>query len=153
MLSDEPMAQFRFRLQTLLRYRQHLVEQAEHALAQLVAEELAVMESLERCRATLYACSEQGAAMKAHQLQAQDAYRQHLAEQIRMLERQLQTIQAARRQQQERLVERMQDCDVLERLRERQFQEYLDAERRGEQQQLDDIAARKRHFPSIANSM
>lgn len=41
------MARFHFRLQSLLHYRQHLVGQAEQALAQLIASEQALVTEIE----------------------------------------------------------------------------------------------------------
>ncbi len=146
--NQQPMPRFRFRLQTLLHYRQHLVEQTEQALARLNAEEHALLDALERCQAELQRGAIDSASIKAHHLQAYDAYRQQLVERIRMLERQLLAVRAERDREQERLVERLQDCDVLERLRQRQHQEYLHAERRHEQSQLDEIAARQRRSPA-----
>ncbi|GIV55061.1 MAG: hypothetical protein KatS3mg039_1579 [Candidatus Kapaibacterium sp.] len=147
------MARFRFRLQTLLHYRQHLVEQSEQAVARLSAEEQALLEQIHHCRAELNSRADHGAGMKAHQLQLQDAYRQQLADRVRLLERQLDAVRSERQREQERLVERMQACDVLERLRERRLQEHAYTERRDEQNQLDDIATRQRRARSSANGL
>ena len=66
-----------------------------------------------------------------------------LAEQISTLERELEFLSIERERAELRLVERMQEQDVLERLRQRRYEEYMLEERRDEQRQLDDIAGRR----------
>lgn len=137
------MARFHFRLQSLLHYRQHLVGQAEQALAQLIASEQALVTEIEQCRSALACCPTGIASVKARDLQAHDAHRHHLLERIALLEQQRAVIHAERERLQEELIERMQECETIEKLRQRRLEEYLLDQRRREQHQLDEIAARR----------
>lgn len=137
------MARFHFRLQSLLHYRHHLVEQAEQALAQVVASEQAVIAQIEQYRSALARCSAEMASVKAHDLQSHDAHRHHLLECIALLEQQRAVIRAECERLQEELITRMQECKTIEKLRQRRLDEYLRDQRRREQHQLDEIAARR----------
>jgi flagellar FliJ protein len=139
------MSRFHFRLQTLLSYRQHIVEQAEHALAQMLAEERALAEQIESCQRELDRCSQTPTTRTASDLQTRDAYRRQLLDRIAVLQRQLAIVRTECERSRQKLVEHMQERDVVEKLRQRHFDEYLLAERRNEQRQLDDIAARSSH--------
>ncbi len=137
------MARFRFRLQPLLHYREYRTEQAKHELARLSAEEQTLRAAIEQLRERMRALEVHSDRTPAHQLQVFDAHRQHLAEQIRTLERELDFLSIERERAELRLVERMQEQDVLERLRQRRYEEYVLEERRDEQRQIDDIAGRR----------
>lgn len=143
------MAHFRFRLETLFRFREHLAEQAEHEVARLAREEQSLRAAIEQLHRRLLDEQEQSATTVAHDLQTLDAHRRSLAEQIRALERELEAVRVERERAEQRMIERMQERDVLGRLRQRRYEEFTLEQRRQEQRQLDEIAARRhRNAPS-----
>ncbi|GBD05671.1 hypothetical protein HRbin20_01260 [bacterium HR20] len=143
------MAHFRFRLETLLRYREHLAEQAEYEVARLAAEEQSLRAAIEQLHRRMLDEQEQSTTTAAHHLQMLDAHRRSLAEQIRTLEQELDAVRTERERAEQRLIERMQERDVLGRLRQRRYEEFALEQRRHEQRQLDEIAARRhRNAPS-----
>lgn len=139
------MARFRFRLQTLLHYREHLVEQAQQALAQLCAREQALLAEINHCKQKLEYFGVQGTAWTAHELQVHDAYRQRLTEELTMLQSKLAVLQLEREQMQYQLLERMSERDALEKMRQRHLEEHQRLLQRAEQHLLDDIAGRRSH--------
>ncbi|GIV56979.1 MAG: hypothetical protein KatS3mg040_1747 [Candidatus Kapaibacterium sp.] len=115
------MAHFRFRLETLLRYRKHHAEQAEYEVARLAAEEQSLRAAIEQLHRRMLDEQEQSTTTAAHHLQMLDAHRRSLAEQIRTLEQELDAVRTERERAEQRLIERMQERDVLGRLRQRQY--------------------------------
>lgn len=137
------MAHFRFRLETLLRYREHLADQAEHEVARLSAEEQSLRTAIEQLHQRMLEAAVFDATTAACHLQTLDAHRRSLAEQIRTLAKELEVVRLERERAELRLLERMQDRDVLGRLRQRRYEEFALEQRRKEQSQLDEIAARR----------
>ncbi|MCX7929366.1 MAG: flagellar export protein FliJ [Chlorobi bacterium] len=137
------MARFRFRLQSLLEYRQHLVEEAQQELAHLNARARAIEAAIDQCVQDIDEAAAPTSSVKAHLLQLHDARRQHLVERVYMLKQDLESVRAEQERATERLVQRMQQRQVLDKLRQRRLEEHILDERRTEQQRLDEIAARQ----------
>lgn len=143
------MPAFRFRLQSVLDYRASLVDRARLELAALQARLHEAEDTLAALRrAEQDALHELAAAQAAKRLDLAEVtrlleYVDALAEQIAA---QRQVVERRRQEaddQQQRVLELAQAARVLEKLRDRQLEEYLQEDARRERAETSEIAAQR----------
>lgn len=142
------MARFEFRLKALLEVRAAERDAQRSQLAELLAAE----ERLRAHQATVAAELER--ALSAHgeavarghldidRLQAAQAFEQSLRNELLVLVRRQQDLDRLVSEQQELLVEAQRQVRVLEKLRDRQHQQYLAAQQSAQWRALDEAGAR-----------
>ncbi len=139
-----PGKKFRFSLQSVLRWRQHQTEQAVEALVRLQQERAQLEQRIEAARQQLAQLQRE---LTAHasttdpvQLRRQEAYWLKAQRQLLRLEQQLEQLRQQEAEARALVLERRQAEESLERLRERQYARYLEAETAAEHAWIDEQA-------------
>ena len=150
------MAGFKFRLQSILDYRAGLVDRARMVVGALQArerEEELVCEQLhaeERATHAMLAALQIGGALDMAELTrlmgAADALATRIEEQGLVIERCRRETEAA----QARLVELSKEAKALEKLRERQQEEYLQEDARRERAETSELASLRHRWMQLA---
>jgi len=140
------MKKFTFSLQPLLAYKRTLENQQKGALAEaqgalrrLQALHRAVLEQIERTGAELEHRLDGGS--RADDLRAYSFYLHHLGERRLALEAQIREAVQAVRACQEAVVLTMKELKALERLRQEQYQRYLEELRAEEAKEIGDLVS------------
>lgn len=143
------MTEFRFRLASLMRLRESERDERREALAQayradqmLQQQQEAVQNDLRENQRQVQECAAPG-PISVERLLGRHRYELILQAQLRQLQRQRQTIAAEIERRRQALVEADRELKILEKLRERHFQEYLFQQQKLELRELDEIALRR----------
>lgn len=147
------MRRFEFSLQKVLDYRQRREEQALRAFAEAqaqLAHEQALLESLQHEREACLHRSQRRHRLKVQMLTVEQTYLSALEERI---EEQRERVAQAQRLLEERraaLLEAQRERKALERLREKQYEQWRQEMLRVEQNALDELATmRAASAPSV----
>ncbi|MCE5198759.1 MAG: flagellar export protein FliJ [Armatimonadota bacterium] len=140
------MKRYKFRLQSLLDQRKSLEEQLLAELGELRREEAAeVMRLHVLCQRLEIACIEIEDALKRNaqcaELAQRDEYAKTLRDDVRVQELTIEAVRERVEAKRQEVVKAMQDRKVLETLRDKQEQEYLQAIARAEQNELDEMSS------------
>lgn len=143
------MTEFRFRLASLMRLRESERDERREALAQayradqmLQQQQETVQNDLRENQRQVQECAAPG-PISVERLLGRHRYELILQAQLRQLQRQRQTIAAEIERRRQALVEADRELKILEKLRERHFQEYLFQQQKLELRELDEIALRR----------
>ncbi len=136
---------FQFRLQKLLDYREDQKNLAQEELARRQRELLKIQEELDRLQKKEQRVLE---FHRGHQLQkldvftltAAESYRLFLQERFRSKQQELLQIREQVEEQRNTVVESWRSCQVLEKLREKSLNVYIQEEKIREQQLNDEIS-------------
>ena len=151
-------AGFKFRLQSVLDYRTGLVDRARQELASLQAllrDAELMLEALRQ--AEREALAELAQAQSAttlnlplitHLLEYDDIIAQHIVEQQQVIDARRQAVD----EQQQQLVALAKDAKALEKLRERQLEEYAQEDARRERIETSEIAAMRHQRLQVTRS-
>lgn len=142
------MKKFRFRLESLLKYKRHLEQVAKQETAQAVADVLACEQRMTELQNQRISATEQLDALVEKGMGAGrfNRYRQFITamDQTILFERNRKTeLEKILDEKREALKQRTIDKKSLERLREKQKREYTHEMLREEQKSLDEIASLK----------
>jgi len=135
---------FRFPLQAVLHFRQSLERQQEtllRAANQRVGRVRHLLEQLDQCQrqTEVLSAEELTGGTTAAELHLSVAKQNALRDQHTALERELARLENLRDQQQRSFHHARQQREMIQSLRDRQFQEYARQESRQEQRRLDDL--------------
>ena len=140
---------FRFRLETVRRVRERLLEAARMELGRAMARKRELEEQVELLelqikREQQELLEEMAQGIMAHEYQARTGLIQNLQKLLRQkrkeLERAVDEVAQSRREVEARYREK----ELVERLKEREFRAHLHDESRREQNEIDDIVAMRR---------
>ena len=143
------MTEFRFRLASLMRLRESERDERREALAQayradqvLEQRQEAVQADLRENQRQVQQCAAPG-PVSVERLLGRHRYELVLQSQLQQLQRQRQTIAAEVEGRRLALVEADRELKILEKLRERHFQEHVFQQQKLELRELDEIALRR----------
>lgn len=143
------MTEFRFRLASLMRLRESERDERRESLAQAYHADQVLQQHQETLRGDLrenqrqvQQCSAPG-PVAVERLLGRHRYELVLQTQLRQLQQQRQTIAAEIERRRQALVEADRELKILEKLRERHFQEYVFQQQKLELRELDEIALRR----------
>ncbi len=137
---------YHFRLERVLRHRARLVDTASLKVAQAEVEVRLAQQALQSAQDELLASLEAGAQERQGQLDTESmrrlvAWHEELQVRIDVLNPDVVRAQGLLKEAQQELQTAWQDREVLERLKERQRDEWLQEQARSEQRALDEIGA------------
>lgn len=140
------MKRFKFRLQTLLDRRKSIEDRLLAQLGELRQEEAAELKKLNALFDRLeWAWSQSEDALSKNapveELNRLDEYAKTTQDDIKLQQLTLEAVQEKVELKRREVVKAMQDRQVLETLKEKQEQEYLQAIARAEQNELDEMAS------------
>lgn len=143
------MTEFRFRLASLMRLRESERDERREALAQayradqmLQQQQEAVQVELQENQRQVQQCAAPGPIL-VERLLGRHRYELVLQAQLRQLARQRQTIAAEIERRRQALVEADRELKILEKLRDRHYQEFVFQQQKLEMRELDEIALRR----------
>jgi len=140
------MKRFRFKLQAVLDHRKAVEDRLQAELGEIKREEARELAKLIRLKDELDAArkgllSAQAANATVDDLARRDEYLKAKRDEVRLQELTLEAVQAKVEAKRREVVAAMKDRKVLETLRDKQEQEYLQTVARAEQKELDDTAS------------
>ncbi len=140
---------FRFRLETVRRVRERLLEAARMELGRAMARKRELEEQVELLELQIEKeqqelLEEMAQGIMAHEYQARTGLVQNLQKLLRQKRKELERAvdEVARRRRE--VEARYREKELVERLKEREFRAYLHDESRREQHEIDDIVAMRR---------
>jgi flagellar FliJ protein len=143
------MTDFRFRLASLMRLRESERDERREALAQAFRADQVLQQNQESIQTELHEnqrqvqhCVSPG-PISVERLLGRHRYELVLQTQLRQLQRQRQSIAAEIERRRQALVEADRELKILEKLRERHWQEYTFQQQKNDLRQLDEIALRR----------
>lgn len=151
------MADFRFRLASLMRLRESERDDRRESLAQAFRADQMLQQNQEAVQADLrenqrqvQQCAAPG-PISVESLLGRHRYELVLQAQLRQIQRQRQAIAAEIERRRQALVEADRELKILEKLRERHLQEYRFQQEKLELRQLDEIALRRTVRQEVAS--
>jgi flagellar export protein FliJ len=152
------MAGFLFRLQNVLEYRTGLADRARQELGVLQArvreaeEELATLHRFEQRALRALGDAQSGAALDFAEITRLLEYGEVLTQRITQQHEVIAQRQQAVDEQQERVIALAKDAKALEKLRERQLEEFQHEDARREQAETSEIAAVRHQRAQVSYS-
>ena len=152
------MPGFTFRLQNVLEYRASLADRARQELGVLQArvreaqEELATLHRFEQRALHALEDAQSTTALDLAEITRLLEYGEVLTARIGQQHREIAQRQQAADAQQERVIELAKDAKALEKLRERQLEEYQQEDARREQTETSEIAASRHQRAQVLST-
>lgn len=136
---------FQFRLQKLLDYREDKKKLAQEELARRQRELLKIQEEIEKLqkeeqRVLAFHREQQSERLDVLTLTALESYRFFLQERLRSKQQELLQSREQVEEQRKVVVESWKNCQVLEKLKEKSFNAFLQEEKSREQRFIDEVS-------------
>jgi flagellar protein FliJ len=136
---------FQFRYESLLSYRNHAKERAEIAFSKSLREVKEARESLEaltesRTRANRMLLSAMAGTIPSHTLRNHSDYQKALAHKIEAVSNELARCERRSAERKEALLKKTKDCKVMEKLKEKDKEQWRAREDRFERKAVDEMS-------------
>lgn len=137
------MAKFRFRFESVLRYREEQEKQARDVYLGCQARRIDTERRIDEVANTLSECLNRGLG-NLNEMMSMQNYLDKLDDEVQELKIVLDVLQQEEERAHEAWIESKKEADVLARLKEKRFEDWCLEETRAEQRELDEFATFQR---------